>query len=199
MGKAKIISSSCIKKGSRRSANIKHTNTTDRRIIFTVGHSTRDIDDFISLMKEYGVNYVVDIRTIPRSKHNPQFNSDYLKNALAKTSISYENIKELGGLRKPNKDSINTFWKNNSFKGFADYMQTEDFKEGLDHLIDVSAKRTIAIMCAEILPWRCHRSLIADALTAKRFTVKHIIDHNGILEHKTNKHTAKHLGSLIYK
>ena len=95
MGKTKIISSSCIKKGSRRSANIKHTNTTDRRIIFTVGHSTRDIDDFISLMKEYGVNYVVDVRTIPRSKHNPQFNSDYLKNALAKTSISYENIKEL--------------------------------------------------------------------------------------------------------
>ena len=174
-------------------------NSENDKIVFTVGHSTRGLNDFILLMKENRITEVVDVRTIPRSKHNPQFNSDYLKNALIRNHILYKNLKELGGLRKQTKNSINTFWKNNSFKGFADYMQTEDFKKGLNRLIGAATKRTIAIMCAEILPWRCHRSLIADILTANGFAVMDIIGHNNILKHKINKHAIIYRGSLAYR
>ena len=178
---------------------IRNINKTGKKRIFTIGHSTRDIEEFVSLMKEYNIKEIVDIRTIPKSRHNPQFNSASLKKDLIKNDIAYKNIKELGGLRKANKDSINTFWKNDSFRGFADYMQTKDFKEGLNYLMKSSVKKRTAIMCAEILPWNCHRSLIADALTAKGFSVTHLINHNEALEHKINKHAIEYCGSLMYK
>lgn len=178
---------------------IKNIHKTNEKRIFTIGHSTRDITNFRDIMKEYGIEEVVDIRTIPKSRHNPQFNSDNLKAVLNENGIEYKHFKDLGGLRKADKNSINTFWKNESFNGFADYMQSKEFKEGITKLIELSIKKRTAIMCAEILPWNCHRSLIADLLTAKRFSVTHIINHNETLEHKINKHAERYRGSLIYK
>ncbi len=178
---------------------IKNIYKTKEKRIFTIGHSTRNIADFIKIINEYGIKEVVDIRTIPRSRHNPQFNSDSLKEILSKNKIRYKQIKELGGLRRANKHSINTFWKNNSFRGFADYMQTADFKIGLKNLIELSDKNRTVIMCAETLPWRCHRSLVADTLVSKGFSVTHIINHNETLEHKINKHAEKYKGCLVYK
>jgi nicotinamide-nucleotide adenylyltransferase len=178
---------------------IKNIEKTGNKRIFTIGHSTRDINDFVQLIKDYGIEEVVDIRTIPKSRHNPQFNSGNLETALIENAIKYKHVKELGGLRKADKNSINTFWKNDSFRGFADYMQTQEFKEGISKLIKLSVKKRTAIMCAEILPWNCHRSLIADLLTAKQFSVTHIINHNETLEHKINEHAERNCGSLIYR
>ena len=182
--------------GIERIRNIERTGS---KRIFTIGHSTRDINDFILLMKEYGIEEIVDIRTIPKSRHNPQFNSDNLKTVLIKNGIIYKHLEKLGGLRKVDKNSINTFWENGSFRGFADYMQKKEFKEGVMELLKLSVKKRTAIMCAEILPWNCHRFLIADLLTARNFSVTHIINHNETLEHKINKHAKRYCGSLIYK
>ena len=178
---------------------IKNIERTGSNRIFTIGHSTRDIDDFILLIKEYGIKEVVDIRTIPKSRHNPQFNSENLKAILIKNRIEYKHLKELGGLRKTNNNSINTFWKNYSFRGFADYMQKKEFKDGINKLIRISIKKRTVIMCAEILPWNCHRSLISDLITTKNFSVTHIINHNETLEHEINKHAKIYRGSIIYK
>jgi uncharacterized protein (DUF488 family) len=141
----------------------------------TVGHSTRPIDEFIALLKDRGVKRLVDIRTVPRSRHNPQFNRDELPVSLKAAHIGYTHLPELGGLRRARKDSLNTGWRNLSFRGFADYMQSPEFDRGLQQLIDMGAHEPIAIMCAEAVPWRCHRSLIADALTARGIPVEDII------------------------
>lgn len=135
--------------------------------IFTVGHSTLPIGDFVHLLQTYGIEYLVDIRTVPRSRHNPQFNSDALATALGGASIGYTHMAALGGLRHPKKDSVNGGWRNNGFRGYADYMQTPEFAQALDELIWGAAKGRTAIMCAEAVPWRCHRSLVADALLVK--------------------------------
>jgi uncharacterized protein (DUF488 family) len=132
--------------------------------IFTVGHSTLAIENFIALLKTYGIERLVDIRTVPRSRHNPQFNSDALDGVLAAETIQYVHLQALGGLRHARKDSSNAGWRNKSFRGYADYMQTEEFQKGLQTLIDLSHQKRVAIMCAEAVPWRCHRSLVADAL-----------------------------------
>jgi uncharacterized protein (DUF488 family) len=141
----------------------------------TVGHSTRAIDEFIDLLKNHGVKRLVDVRTIPRSRYNPQFNADELPHSLRSAHIGYTHMPELGGLRHARKDSLNTGWRNLSFRGFADYMQTPEFEHGLDQLIEMGAREAIAIMCAEAVPWRCHRSLIADALTARGISVEDIV------------------------
>jgi len=133
--------------------------------IFTVGHSTLPIENFVALLQTYGIACVADIRTVPRSRHNPQFNGDTLGGALKAKNIEYVAIPALGGLRHARKDSSNTGWRNTSFRGYADYMQTEPFTEGLATLIQMSRQRRTAIMCAEAVPWRCHRSLVADALS----------------------------------
>ena len=142
--------------------------------IFTVGHSTRSIEDFIEVLRAYQIEEVVDVRTIPRSRHNPQFNSDILPKSLGKAGIGYLHMKGLGGLRHSLKDSLNTGWHNLSFRGFADYMQTKEFLENIERLIALSVERRLALMCAEALPWRCHRSLIADALSIRGMEVVHI-------------------------
>ena len=178
---------------------IKNINKTNKKRVFTLGHSTRNIKDFLSLIREYGIKEIIDIRKIPMSMHNPQFNAVSLKRILIKNGLQYKNIKELGGLRKASKNSINTFWDNESFRGFADYMQTKNFKKGLSYLMKISAEKRTAIMCAEALPWKCHRSLIADALVLKGFSVTHIINHNETFEHKINKHAKKYFESLVYK
>jgi len=135
--------------------------------ISTIGHGTKSIDEFISLLKKYEVQWVVDVRTIPRSRHNPQFNQEILPESLKKAGIGYIHIKGLGGLRHSKKDSVNTAWREASFRGYADYMQTDEFKENLVKLIDIAKKKQVVLMCAESVPWRCHRSLIADALLVR--------------------------------
>jgi uncharacterized protein (DUF488 family) len=152
-------------------------------LVLTVGHSTRSLEDFIQLLLENLVRTVVDVRTVPRSRHNPQFNADSLAESLGMAGLLYENRKDLGGLRHPRKDSPNGAWRNDSFRGFADYMQTEEFAQAVDSLAAQAVKGTCALMCAETVPWRCHRSLIADALTVRGLTVVHIIGPGKTMAH----------------
>ncbi len=155
--------------------------------ILTVRHSTRTLEDLIRLLKAHGVKLVVDVRTIPRSKRNPQFNQESLPSSLRTSGIDYVHLKELGGLRHPKVDSENRAWRNLSFRGFADYMQTAEFEAGLERLIILSQERTTAIMCAEELPWRCHRSLIADALTVRGIPAEHIMAEKARTKHVMTK------------
>jgi uncharacterized protein (DUF488 family) len=152
--------------------------------IFTIGHSTHPIDEFIALLKHYGVEQLVDVRTVPKSRHVPQFNSDALATALGEQGIGYVHMKALGGLRHAKKDSVNMGWRNASFRGYADYMSTEEFAQGIDRLIELAkAKRTV-IMCAEAVPWRCHRSLIGDALLVRGIAAEDIMSATSIRPHK---------------
>ncbi len=144
-------------------------------MILTVGHSTLPIGDFLELLKSHEVDLLADVRTVPRSRRNPQFNRDALPEALAGAGIGYVHLAALGGLRRPRKDSVNSAWRNASFRGYADYMQTSEFEAGLGELLSRAAGRRAAVMCAEAVPWRCHRSLIADALTARGVEVRHIM------------------------
>ena len=151
--------------------------------IYTIGHSTHPIEVFINILQSFGIKQVVDVRTIPRSRHNPQFNEDVLKNSLSGVSILYTRIKGLGGLRHTSKYSINKAWKNASFRGFADYMQTDEFKTSIKTLIDLAKDEATVIMCAEAVPWRCHRSLIGDALLVRGIQVQDIYAENSSKEH----------------
>ncbi|MGI0084954.1 MAG: DUF488 family protein [Nitrososphaerales archaeon] len=137
-------------------------------VVYAIGHSTRTIEDFIEILRAYEINAVMDIRTIPRSRHNPQFNKDTLPLYLKEAKIRYLHMPKLGGLRHALPDSINNAWRNASFRGFADYMQTDEFRSALNSLIELSKRSKIVMMCAESLPWRCHRSLIADALLVRK-------------------------------
>ena len=143
--------------------------------VFTVGHSTRAIDDFVALLRAYGVAQVADVRTVPRSRHNPQFNADALAESLAAAGIAYVPMPSLGGLRHPRKDSENGGWRNEGFRGYADYMQTEGFRAAVEDLVRLGAQAPTAIMCAEAVPWRCHRSLVADALAVRGIPVVEIL------------------------
>lgn len=142
--------------------------------IFTVGHSTLPIEEFLALLDAYAIACVADIRTVPRSRRNPQFNADTLETTLGEHKVKYAPLRALGGLRHAKKDSPNGGWRNASFRGFADYMQTEEFAAGLEDLIALSKKQRTAIMCAEAVPWRCHRSLVADALAVRGIPVVEI-------------------------
>jgi uncharacterized protein (DUF488 family) len=147
--------------------------------IWTIGHSTRDIGFFISLLKENGIKLVVDVRSWPGSKRYPQFNKETLSASLGNAGIRYEHFPELGGRRKPKADSPNIAWRNESFRGYADYMETEEFHQAVDRLLDLAADAgPTAIMCAEAMWWRCHRSLISDYLKAHGIEVMHILDSN---------------------
>ena len=142
--------------------------------VFTIGHSTRPIDEFIHLLAAHGVQRLVDVRTIPQSRHNPQFGRDQLSASLESAGIHYTHMPGLGGLRRPRKDSTNTGWRNASFRGYADYMQTREFEESLNRCVELASAEQVALMCAESVPWRCHRSLIADALLARGIDVQEI-------------------------
>ena len=151
--------------------------------IFTLGHSTHSLDEFVHLLQIYAIRLVVDVRTIPRSRHNPQFNHETLGETLPRHGIRYLQMKTLGGLRHAHADSPNTGWKNASFQGFADYMQTPEFAAAVQQLIEAAIEKPAAIMCAEAVPWRCHRSLIADALTVRGITVQHILSRTSARVH----------------
>ena len=142
--------------------------------ILTIGHSTRPIEEFIELPRAHAVTCLVDVRTVPRSRHNPQFNRDELAVSLRAAGITYLHCPALGGLRKTSAESINTGWRNTSFRGYADYMQTEEFRSAVDHLIELAVHDRLALMCAEAVPWRCHRSLIADALLVRGMVTEDI-------------------------
>jgi uncharacterized protein (DUF488 family) len=150
----------------------------------TIGHSTRPIKEFIGLLKAHHVKRLVDVRSIPRSRHNPQFNRTDLSKALHSARLHYTWMRGLGGLRHPRADSINKAWQNASFRGYADYMQTPEFRTSLDALIAVAKEEQVAIMCAEAVPWRCHRSLIADALLAHGIEAQEITSTTSTSPHK---------------
>ncbi len=152
--------------------------------VFTVGHSTLPIERFIALLQTYGVKRLVDIRAMPRSCHNPQFNDTALVESLPARHIEYAHIQALGGLRRAHEDSPNTGWRDKGFRGYADYMQSEEFQDALETLIRMSCQERAAIMCAESVPWRCHRSLVADALTVRGIPVVEILSESSHRMHK---------------
>ncbi len=154
---------------------MNHTSPERSDSVLTVGHSTRTLEDFVHLLQAHEVGKVVDVRTIPRSRHNPQFNRETLPDGLREFGIGYMHMPGLGGLRHPRPDSPNQGWRNASFRGYADYMQTEEFEGHLQRLVELAARERICLMCAEAVPWRCHRSLIADALMVRGIQVEHIL------------------------
>lgn len=166
--------------------------------VYTVGHSTRPIDDFIAILKSHGVKRIIDVRSIPRSRHNPQFNRELLGPSLRAAGIAYTHLKKLGGLRHAKADSINRGWRNASFRGFADYMQTPSFESGLERAIKLAQTKPSALMCAEAVPWRCHRSLIADALTVRHIPVKDILGSSPAHLHKITPFARIYRGRITY-
>jgi uncharacterized protein (DUF488 family) len=145
-------------------------------LVCTIGHSNRPIGEFLDLLRLNDVECVLDIRTVPRSRHNPQFGQDVLPASLAEAGIAYRHIAGLGGLRHPRKDSLNAGWRNTSFRGYADYMQTAEFAENVEAVVDLARTTRCVLMCAESVPWRCHRSMVADALLVRGVGVEHIIN-----------------------
>jgi uncharacterized protein (DUF488 family) len=153
-------------------------------VVWTVGHSTRGVETLIELLREHRVDLLLDVRTVPRSRHNPQFNADVLPAALEPAGIEHRHEPGLGGLRKPRHGSVNTGWQNAGFRGYADHMQSDVFAERLAALIALGRERRPAVMCAEAVPWRCHRSLIADALVVHGVEVRHILDRGRVELHR---------------
>jgi uncharacterized protein (DUF488 family) len=148
---------------------------TKKPVVLTIGHSTHAWNDFRDLLRAHRVERVIDVRSIPRSRHNPQFNRETLRTKLRSARIGYVHLRKLGGLRHARRDSPNMAWRNTSFRGFADYMQTSEFEAGLERLMKLARQKRSAIMCAEAVPWHCHRSLIADALTVRGIRVDDIM------------------------
>ncbi|WP_427172453.1 DUF488 family protein [Arthrobacter sp. 92] len=151
--------------------------------IFTIGHSTHPIEEFIGILKAHGIKKLIDVRTVPKSRHNPQFNGEELAASLRASGITYRRMESLGGLRHTRKDSPNGAWRNASFRGYADYMQTDEFSAAIDQLIQRARTNNSAIMCAEAVPWRCHRSLIGDALVARNVEVLDIMTEKSAKPH----------------
>jgi uncharacterized protein (DUF488 family) len=152
-----------------------HSGRGTLAAVWTVGHSTRTLDEVVALARGHGITVIADVRKIPRSRRHPHFNGDALARDLPAAGLAYMAVPGLGGLRTPRARSMNTAWRNPSFRAYADYMQTEEFASHLDALVARAERDAIALMCAEALWWRCHRSLIADALVARGLTVQHIM------------------------
>jgi uncharacterized protein (DUF488 family) len=151
--------------------------------IFGIGHSTRSGADLVEMLTAHGIRTLADVRTVPRSRTNPQFNAEVLPATLAEAGIRYAHLARLGGLRKPRADSVNDGWRNASFRGYADYMLSDEFVRGLEELRALAREGPVAIMCAEALRWRCHRSLVADALWARGVVVRHIESRTRVTPH----------------
>jgi uncharacterized protein (DUF488 family) len=166
--------------------------------VFTIGHSTHPFPEFVRLLALHGVSLIVDVRSVPRSRYNPQFNSDALKEGLPQFRIGYTHARGLGGLRKANRDSVNTGWQDASFRGYADYMQTAAFRKSLDTLLFLASENNLAVMCAEAVPWRCHRCLISDALLAQGVEVRHIMADGSLRPHTMTAFAVFHGRSVIY-
>lgn len=169
-----------------------------KNAIFTIGHSTLPIERFVALLKIYGIEQLVDIRTMPGSRHNPQFGSEALADSLRAVHIQYSHMKALGGLRHARADSPNAGWRNKSFRGYADYMQTAEFARAVETLIEMARRKRIAIMCAEAVPWRCHRSLVADALAVRGVPVIEILSESSCRPHKLTPFAQVDGTSILY-
>jgi uncharacterized protein (DUF488 family) len=167
-------------------------------MVLTIGHSTHAVEKFIGLLKTHGVELLIDVRTVPKSRYNPQFNRESLCETLRAAGIQYEHMPGLGGLRKPHKDSPNSAWKNASFRGYADYMQTAEFAESLTKLVALSHQKQVAVMCAEAVPWRCHRSLICDGLLARHCDAAHIMNTNAPSPHGLTEFAEIHGTQVLY-
>lgn len=168
------------------------------KTIYTIGHSTHSIEEFIALLQATGIKVLVDVRTVPRSRHNPQFEKNALRTSLSEEEIGYTHMAGLGGLRRPRKDSPNNGWRNESFRGYADYMQTDAFHTALNELQELAQQHTTVIMCAEAVPWRCHRSLIADALSVQGWQVLDVISGKAATEHKLTPFLKVEDGRMMY-
>jgi uncharacterized protein (DUF488 family) len=150
--------------------------SVDPARLYTIGHSTRTLEEFVGLLKREGVSHLVDVRAFPTSARYPHFNQSNLAHSLPAAGVRYSHFPALGGRRKVRRDSHNTLWRNAGFRGYADYMETREFSEALDDLLGLASREPTAIMCAEAVPWRCHRSLISDAVVGRGFGVFHIMD-----------------------
>ncbi len=166
--------------------------------VFTIGHSTRTLEEFIELLQTYHIALVIDVRTVPHSRHNPQFNKEALPDHLKPLNIQYIHLPEIGGLRHPNRNSINLALENASFRGYADYMQTKEFTEALLKVVALARENRLALMCAEALPWKCHRILISDALVARHVRVLHIISKTDTITHQLNELAQVEGGKVSY-
>ena len=167
-------------------------------LVFTIGHSTRSLEELVALLRKFEVKRLVDVRTVPRSRHNPQFNRDALAKSLHNRRLNYRHIKALGGLRHARPNSPNAAWRNKSFRGYADYMQTPEFAAGLEQLMELAQEKPVAIMCAEAVPWRCHRSLIADALIVRGYEVRDIMSLTNATVHKLSPMAKVEGTSITY-
>jgi uncharacterized protein (DUF488 family) len=169
-----------------------------KRLIWTIGHSTRTIEEFINMLLSFQIRVLVDVRNYPGSRRFPHFNKEALEISLAKNDIQYVHIKDLGGRRKPKPDSMNTMWRNEAFRGYADYMETDDFKKAVEQLLILGDKYRTAFMCSEAVWWRCHRSLISDYLKSIGWTVIHIMEVGKAQEHPYTSAAKIVNGELTY-
>lgn len=166
--------------------------------LWTIGHSTRPIGEFVPLLAAHGIRLLIDVRTTPYSRHNPQFNSESLAAGLKAAGVAYRHLPELGGRRKSRPDSVNQGWRHAGFRGYADYMQTDTFAKALEELMADGKQERTAIMCAEAVPWRCHRSLISDALVSRGRTVRHILAPDQADTHRLTPFARLEHGALTY-
>jgi uncharacterized protein (DUF488 family) len=171
-----------------------------KKPLFAIGHSTRPFDEFAELLRRNGIRVLADIRTIPKSRRYPHFADTWLKKNLPKLPepIEYVHLPGLGGLRKPRPDSPNAGWRNSNFRGYADYMQTEPFEKALEELLTAAERGPLAFMCAEAVPWRCHRSLVADALTARGHEVRQILGPGEPRPHRMTPFAVVRKGKVLY-
>jgi len=168
-------------------------------VVYTIGHSTRTLDELVSLLKAHGVTQLADVRTVPRSRRHPHFASDALSRSLPAAGIAYRHFAGLGGLRKPRADSPNTAWRHEGFRGYADYMATTEFERALDELIEFAHAGETAVMCAEAVWWRCHRQLVADALVARGIEVRHIMSADAAPRHTLTPFAQAAGGKVTYR
>lgn len=187
-----------LQSGPTRPADLQSPEKLEPPVLWTMGHSTRSIEDFIELLAAHAIQMLADVRKIPYSRHNPQFNQDSLTKSLQNAEIQYRHLPGLGGRRKTRQDSENVGWRNASFRGYADYMQTGPFQNELADLMMMAQNRPVAIMCAEAVPWRCHRFLISDALVSRGWTVRHIISATSTQTHTLTPFAKLKEGRLTY-
>jgi len=167
--------------------------------IWTVGHSTLSIENFLGSLNSFDIQLLADVRSFPGSRRYPHFNKENLSSALADAGIRYEHLRELGGRRRPGPDSLNMAWRNESFRGYADYMETDEFRDGVDRLIEFASKQCVAIMCSEAVWWRCHRSMISDCLKVKGIEVMHIMGEGKAEPHPFTSAARVVDGELSYR
>jgi len=167
--------------------------------IWTIGHSTHEIEDFIKMVKSFSIEVLIDVRSLPGSNKFPQFNQDSLEKTLAENQIKYKHLKDLGGRRKPKPDSENKIWKNKSFRGYADYMETSAYKKAYEKLEEIAKVKNTVIMCAEAVWWRCHRSMISDKLKSEGWKILHIMSKDKATEHPYTQPAKIVDGKLTYK